>query len=762
MNPEVSELFVEFFKLHAKKRRKDTPLTKRQLGGHWSDTLAKEESDLKHKYAAMDPAEAIPQLQRNITTLKQRTTEDAAVPRKTSMQPLHEGYTPERYRGDRYHGVEMSQEGNTNTSANPLLRYFGGVRNKRASPTPPSPTETEIGTRLLGGETLEDIHGPSPANPFRRREGIEERRYATAVSPETQLAIDLAGGIPPGLEDSPGQLAGFRNPLMENTNIVHSPARRANRRRLQRLQGLGGVLSGPQSPTGKRLAQERAKQKLEQGRGRADTLERALGAHGESLDHITRLTADLREVQHPTPLPLSPRKQAETLSPDIPEEEKAKDKPERQASIHLTAGSPLLDTLLEAPSPGEEETEILSPTSPEKVDIPKAKPQPTTSLRTKRFHDMRYQAELETQGQNLHEAFLVSPTPSPRSVEEEKSGALLTGGGQYHLEPSPLPGGAAADDPFQRRSPQQIPESPRDDDEPFQLTEPIEHKTVEQKSPEPGVGDYSGGDKTIPHADQYIPHQEYGKSGAEENPQFGTGPQKGHGGREQEQEESGTGAGESGGRERGRERQRGGMQGGRGGPPDPEDPDDSGDTSSGRGGNRGFRDWEGKGFKLGKKPIRFRRRLRDAGRRRIADLPRPNPVLVQVPKQIGPQPAIIPVVPRMVPADKTKPGIQIKVTSKSQAIINEKKKPKKAKRKAYIKLRKATIKAIRQGKAAHYKAESAKLKSLPMKERKAAREKLRKTLREREVKLVGQLPSSSKMAIKDLDRLMKIAQKLRW
>ena len=133
-----------------------------------------------------------------------------------------------------------------------------------------------------------------------------------------------------------------------------------------------------------------------------------------------------------------------------------------------------------------------------------------------------------------------------------------------------------------------------------------------------------------------------------------------------------------------------------------------------------------------------------------------------------PQPAIIPVMPQVVSGvaarGAEKPGINIKINTKSQAIINEKKKKRKVTtaRKEYSKLRRETIKAIRKGRAEHYKAESAKLKSLPVKKRKAARDTLKKKLREREVKLVGQLPGASKMALKDLDRVSRIARKLRW
>ena len=107
---------------------------------------------------------------------------------------------------------------------------------------------------------------------------------------------------------------------------------------------------------------------------------------------------------------------------------------------------------------------------------------------------------------------------------------------------------------------------------------------------------------------------------------------------------------------------------------------------------------------------------------------------------------------------KEKSGISIKVSSK--AVINEQ--PRKQTRKAYNTLRKATIKAIRKGRVEHYKIESAKLKTLPVKQRKVARAKLKQRLRDREIKLVGQLPSAHKMALKDLDRVMRLAKKLKW
>jgi hypothetical protein len=116
--------------------------------------------------------------------------------------------------------------------------------------------------------------------------------------------------------------------------------------------------------------------------------------------------------------------------------------------------------------------------------------------------------------------------------------------------------------------------------------------------------------------------------------------------------------------------------------------------------------------------------------------------------------------------DKQDKSINIKITTKSQAIINEKTKRKrgdlKKARKSYNTLKKATIKAIRKGKSEHYKRESDKIKALPIKQRKAARDKLRKTLKAREQKLIGQLPSSTKMKLHDLNKVTQLATKLRW
>jgi hypothetical protein len=116
-----------------------------------------------------------------------------------------------------------------------------------------------------------------------------------------------------------------------------------------------------------------------------------------------------------------------------------------------------------------------------------------------------------------------------------------------------------------------------------------------------------------------------------------------------------------------------------------------------------------------------------------------------------------------VPSEKDKGGISIKISTK--AVINEKTRRRTGLRKAkklYNTLKRQTIKAIRKGRADHYKVENDKIKKLPVKQRKTARASLRKKLKDRESKLVYRLPSSAKMKMVDLVRVTKLARKLKW
>ena len=138
------------------------------------------------------------------------------------------------------------------------------------------------------------------------------------------------------------------------------------------------------------------------------------------------------------------------------------------------------------------------------------------------------------------------------------------------------------------------------------------------------------------------------------------------------------------------------------------------------------------------------------------------------------QPAIIPVVPsepslRFGGKEKTglDKSINIKVTTSNRNIINEKRKKKTKKgitkaRKAYNSLKRQTIRAIRLGKKNAYRDQSKAINKLPVKKRKAARARLKTTLKTREFTLVSKLPPSTKMTLADLLRVTKIAEKLRW
>jgi hypothetical protein len=148
----------------------------------------------------------------------------------------------------------------------------------------------------------------------------------------------------------------------------------------------------------------------------------------------------------------------------------------------------------------------------------------------------------------------------------------------------------------------------------------------------------------------------------------------------------------------------------------------------------------------------------------------------QAPQQYIPQyiqqpqaPAVVPVFPSGIGGSgggvNGKGGINIKVSTTSKAIINEKTKRRKVLTKAkrvYNTIKKLTIKAIKLGKDAHYKLESEKIKNLPVKQRKAARAKLRAMLKKRESDLISKLPASSKMKLNDLKRVSMIARKLKW
>jgi hypothetical protein len=116
------------------------------------------------------------------------------------------------------------------------------------------------------------------------------------------------------------------------------------------------------------------------------------------------------------------------------------------------------------------------------------------------------------------------------------------------------------------------------------------------------------------------------------------------------------------------------------------------------------------------------------------------------------------------------PKIYIKNIAK--AVANEKKvrfkktsEPKTKKRalkKQYTSLKAETRKRIKSGKKAHYTRENAKIKKLPVKQRKAARSKLKAELSKREKALLKSLPPAGKMKLADLRRLISKTKLLKW
>ena len=123
-------------------------------------------------------------------------------------------------------------------------------------------------------------------------------------------------------------------------------------------------------------------------------------------------------------------------------------------------------------------------------------------------------------------------------------------------------------------------------------------------------------------------------------------------------------------------------------------------------------------------------------------------------------------------AQKQKPGIKITQTVRQQQqqdLRRRKKRVKKGtkdvlakKRKEYNALKNAVKKAITKSKNSHYAAENAKIKNLPSSNRKAARAKLKASLKKRKTDLLAQLPAAGKLKLSDLQALIVKARKLKW
>ena len=123
------------------------------------------------------------------------------------------------------------------------------------------------------------------------------------------------------------------------------------------------------------------------------------------------------------------------------------------------------------------------------------------------------------------------------------------------------------------------------------------------------------------------------------------------------------------------------------------------------------------------------------------------------------------VVPAKEKDTDKKPGISVvqKVTVKQNEPKTKKRKSTiTAKRKEYNALKRKTIAAIQKGKTAAYKRENEVIKKMPVKQRKAARAKLKATLQDRKNALVKQLPKAGKMTLADLAVLISKVKKLKW
>ena len=83
-------------------------------------------------------------------------------------------------------------------------------------------------------------------------------------------------------------------------------------------------------------------------------------------------------------------------------------------------------------------------------------------------------------------------------------------------------------------------------------------------------------------------------------------------------------------------------------------------------------------------------------------------------------------------------------------------------RKRYTTLKTETRKRIKAGKKAHYTRENDRIKKLPVKQRKAARAKLKAELSKREKTLLKSLPAASKMKVADLRKLISRTKQLKW
>ena len=125
--------------------------------------------------------------------------------------------------------------------------------------------------------------------------------------------------------------------------------------------------------------------------------------------------------------------------------------------------------------------------------------------------------------------------------------------------------------------------------------------------------------------------------------------------------------------------------------------------------------------------------------------------------------------PSIIEKKDATPKIYIKNIAK--AIANErkvrfKKTSSKVKKrdlkKQYSRIKSDARKRIKSGKKAHYVRENKKIEKMPVKQRKAARTKLKAELDTREKTLMKSLPSAAKIKFVDLRKVISKAKQLKW
>ena len=215
--------------------------------------------------------------------------------------------------------------------------------------------------------------------------------------------------------------------------------------------------------------------------------------------------------------------------------------------------------------------------------------------------------------------------------------------------------------------------------------------------------------------------------------------------------------------------------------PDPGDGDEGDDTQytdpairpRGGGGDaaRRLRRIERGGRNLQREQARMRDLLE-----RMHQQPLQQPMVIRQPHQgIINYPVPVPVPSLGASAATTKAkdeGLKIYIKNVAKAVANEKKvrfkktsdskNKKRDLKKQYTSLKTETRKRIKTGKKSHYARENLKIMKLPVKQRKAARAKLKVELSKREKTLLKSLPSAAKMKLADLRKLITKAKQIKW